>query len=351
MSKGSFSTATQTILVALSLLALGIILWRTAEVVVIAFGGIVVATLLRALAHPLHRFKRLSDHARVTIALCSLLAILGALFWLFGRQVTAQADELRQLVPQQVGHIADWLNQTAWGHSLVQAMRTSARDSQALGGLGLAAITAAGATLEIILILFLGVYFAYDPIFYLEGALRIFPLNQRERVRLAMLNAGDSLRRWLLAQVVAMGIVGIMAGAMLAVLGVPLALVLGALAALFEFIPVVGAFLFGIPGIVVAFSRGPKVAVYAAIGYIAVQQLESNLIIPLLQRWAVKMPPVVGLLAVVAAGILLGPAGIVFAAPLAVVAMALINQLYVKGTLEKSRSQDPSHPIEGKTPG
>jgi len=67
--------------------------------------------------------------------------------------------------------------------------------------------------------------------------------------------------------------------------------------------------------------------------------LESNVIIPLLQRWAVEMPPVVGLLAVLAAGILLGPGGIIFAAPLAVVTMELVKQLYVEDTLEHSASR------------
>jgi predicted PurR-regulated permease PerM len=199
------------------------------------------------------------------------------------------------------------------------------------------AFTVLGGALDAVLIVFLGVYLAFDPDFYLEGVLRLLPVRQRDHVRRALVETGEVLRKWLLAQLAAMVIVGVLAGATLAVLGVPLALVLGALAAVLEFIPVVGPFLFGIPGILVAFSRGPHLALATLIAYVVVQQVESNLIVPLLQRWAVRMPPVAGLLAVLVAGILLGPSGIIFAAPLAVVTMALVNHLYVEDVLENPR--------------
>lgn len=351
MPKAAFTSATRYILIALGLLALAIILWRVSEVVVICFGGIVMATLLRGIAQPLHRFRSLSDHGRVGIALGALTAVLVTAGWLFGKEVASEIDELRRLLPQQAHRMADILAQSGLGRSIVRGLNQSANDGKTIGGLGVAAMTAGSAALDLVLIIFLGVYFAFDPEFYLDGVLRLLPPGQRERVRRALLNAGDSLRRWLLAQMVAMGVVGVLAGAMLALIGVPLALVLGALAALFEFIPVLGAFLFGIPGVVVAFSKGPRVALYALLGYVIVQQIESNLIIPLLQRWAVKMPPVVSLLAVVVASILLGPPGVVFAAPLAVVTMALVHQLYVRDTLEQPGSRGTAHPRAGDIPG
>lgn len=351
MAKSFFTSGTRYILAALGLLALGIIVWRLSDVFVIAFGGIVVATLLRAIAGPLRRFRRLSDHARVSVALTAFVIFLVAVGWLFGQQVAAEAEELRRLLPEQAERMIQSLRQTGIGRSLVNGLGHSASAGKTMGGLGVAAMTAGSAALDLVLILFLGVYFAFDPKFYLEGVLRLLPRGQRDRVRHALLNAGDSLQRWLLAQLVAMVLVGILAGSMLAIIGVPLAFVLGALAALFEFIPVLGPFLFGIPGVVVAFSRGPRIALYAVIGYVAVQQIESNVIIPLLQRWAVKMPPVVSLLGVVAAGILLGPPGVVFAAPLAVVTMALVNQLYVHDTLEHPGSTGSAHVQEGRAPG
>jgi len=332
--KSARAGGTRYILIALALVAVAIALWRVAFVVLIAFGGIVVATLLRAMAHPLRRFSRLSDYARVGIALVVLIALICGIGLFFGRQIGGEADELRRLLPQQTAHLADWLNAKPLGRTLVNSFRETVRDARTLGGLGAMAFTILGGAVDAVIILFLGIYLALDPRCYLEGGLRLLPLRQRDHVRRALAEAGDALRRWLVAQLAAMAVIGVLVGAMLGFLGVPLALVLGALAAVLEFIPVVGPFLFGIPGILVALSKGPRLAAYTLLAYIVVQQIESNLIVPLLQRWAVRMPPVVSLLAVLVAGILFGPIGIIFAAPLAVVTMALVSHLYVEDLLE-----------------
>jgi predicted PurR-regulated permease PerM len=335
LRKSSFSSVSHPILTALALVALAIVLWRLSDVVLIAFGGVVVATLLRAFAEPLMRFQVLSTRLRLTTALVALLCLFGALVWTFGHQVAAQAGELRRLLPEQTGRVMAWLQQYDFGREGMSSFRKWGEDSKTMGGLGTAAAAILGGTWDAILIGFLGVYFAFDPELYIGGFLRLLPIERRPKVRRALDHAGIALRRWLLAQLIAMTAVGILAGLGLALIGVPLALVLGALAALLEFIPVIGPIIFGVPAVLVAFSRGPRTALYALLIYTAIQQLESNLIVPLLQRWAVRMPPVIGLLAVLAAAILLGPIGIIFAAPLAVVTIALVKHLYVEDTLEQ----------------
>ena len=77
--------------------------------------------------------------------------------------------------------------------------------------------------------------------------------------------------------------------------------------------------------------------VYWVIGlYIVIQQLESYLIMPLVQRRAVQLPPVLTLLAIVAFGLLFGLPGILLGAPLTVVALVAVEQLYVRDTLGKN---------------
>jgi len=334
VQKSLSADAARIVLIALALTALAVLIWRLSDVFVIAFGGIVLSTLLHALAEPLKRFPRLSPNVRMSLALSTLLAVLGLVGWLFGNQVAAQADELQRLLPQQYHHVTSWLSQSQLGRTFVASIKQSVSGAKAMGGLGAGVATFLGGTLDAVLILFLGVYFAFDPQLYVNGFLRLLPPGRRPQYRRALNEAGLSLRKWLRAQLIAMILVGVLAGVGLAVIGVPLALVLGGLAALLEFIPVVGPIMFGIPAVLVAFSQGPRIALYAVLVYTAIQQLESNVIIPLLQRWAVEMPPVVGLLAVLAAGILLGPGGIIFAAPLAVVTMELVKQLYIEDTLE-----------------
>jgi predicted PurR-regulated permease PerM len=108
------------------------------------------------------------------------------------------------------------------------------------------------------------------------------------------------------------------------------------MAGLLEFIPAIGPVLAFVPGVLVALTEGPQIALYAAIVFIVVQQLEGSVIMPLAQRWAVELPPAYGLVAVLSFSLLFGFLGVLFGSPLAVVAMCLVQNLYVKNSLEKN---------------
>jgi predicted PurR-regulated permease PerM len=88
--------------------------------------------------------------------------------------------------------------------------------------------------------------------------------------------------------------------------------------------------------VLLAFMAGPTQAAYVAILCVLIQQVEGNLLMPFVQRWAVELPPVLGITAAVIFGLLFGLTGIIFATPLMVVAMVLIRKLYVEGILESS---------------
>jgi predicted PurR-regulated permease PerM len=100
---------------------------------------------------------------------------------------------------------------------------------------------------------------------------------------------------------------------------------------------VVGPIAAAVPAVLLAFATGPQTALYVMFLYIAVQQIESNILTPLVQRWAVELPPVIALLSIVACGLLFGVLGVIFATPMAVVVMAMVQHLYVEDTLENGR--------------
>jgi predicted PurR-regulated permease PerM len=325
------------ILIALGLTALAVVLWKLSAVATVAFGGIVGAAVLRGLALPLSRRTHLSENWSLTIVLVGLVVVFGVTGYLFGRQISDQANELERLVPQAVQGITTSLQKSQVASVVVDRLKQSAGDSTTLSHVGLAAGALIGGVADVFLIFFLSVYFAYRPREYLEGFLRLIPPRHRRRVESALVDAGEALLKWLIAQLTAMLLIGLLVGVGMAILGVPLALLLGVVAGLLEFVPVLGALLFTIPGVLVAFTQGPNVALYALFVYIGVQQLESNVAIPLLQRWAVRLPPAITLLSVVVGGVLLGIPGIVFATPLAVVVMTIIKHLYVEDTLEHRR--------------
>lgn len=336
MPHSSTATAARNTLVVIALVATAAIIWQLSQILLIAFAGIVVAILVRAMSRPFGRIPWVGPRFQLALGLISFFAILALIVWVFGRHVSEQVDEMSRLLPQQIQATGRYLDRTPAGHYIVRSIRRMASSaSPSIGGFGIAAGAFMGAILDAVLVVFLGVFFAWNPDLYLDGLVRLLPPRQRGRVRDALLTAGAALRSWLIGQLISMGIIGTLAGAGFALIGMPLALALGFLAALFEFIPVAGPILAGIVAVLIGFSKGPRLALSALIVFIILQQIESNVVIPLVQRWAARMPPAVTVLSVLAGGLLLGPMGIVFAVPMAVGASTLIRRLYVEETLER----------------
>lgn len=325
---------TRYIVIAIALVALAGLIWLNREVVVLFFGAVVFATVLRSLGELLSRFTHLPPRWGVIAAVVLLVVILGLLVWGFGASVASQFTELRQQMPKAIGSAQKWLEQLPGGASVVDSVQQTAQNG-VLEKFGLAAEAFIGGIANLLLIVFAALYLALDRRMYRQGLLRLLPVRQRPRVSKAVDEAGRSLAKWLHAQLLLMAAVGALTWIGLAISGVPLALSLALIAGILEFIPVVGPIVAAVPGILLAFTKGPEVALYALIVYVVVQQVESNLLTPLIQRWAVELPPVVALFSILIGGLTFGMIGVVFATPLAVVAMVLIRHLYVENTLEK----------------
>jgi predicted PurR-regulated permease PerM len=131
----------------------------------------------------------------------------------------------------------------------------------------------------------------------------------------------------------AMIIVGVLVGTGAWVLGIPSPIALGLVFGLLEFVPLVGPIVGAIPVILVAAGQSWELALWALGLVIAVQQVEGNVIMPLVSGRAMQLPPAVALFAVVAMGLVFGPLGLVLGYPLAVVGDVAIRRLYVREIL------------------
>jgi len=191
-------------------------------------------------------------------------------------------------------------------------------------------------------VLFLALYFAVEPRMYRDGFLLLLPQGARARVGEALDASGVALRRWLLGQLGAMATVGLLTGLGLWIVGVPMAVPLGILTAILDFVPLIGPLIAAVPGLLIAFSQGPDLALYAALVYLGAQFIEGHLVIPIAQKWAVKLPPVLGLLAIVAFGLVFGLVGVLFAMPLAVVTVVLVEKLWI-GIAPSAVARIPPH--------
>lgn len=319
----------RTTLVALALVALAVLLWQLAPVALLLFAGVVGATAIEAGALPLVRFLHLPRTLAVGLVFALLLVAVVGGAWLFGKQLAAQASELWVAIVQAWNQASSYLQDSPLGATLVENA-SAASPEKALARVAKGTLTAFGAFADLVLVVFLSLYLALDPQGYREGFLRLLPPDTRPRVRSALGASGVALRQWLVGQLGAMAAVGILTATGLWLAGVPLAIPLGILSGLLDFVPVVGPFVAAIPGVLIAFSRSPELALYALLVYVGVQFFEGHVIIPLAQKWAVALPPAIGLLGLVAFGIVFGPAGVLFAMPLTVVAVVLVRRLYVE---------------------
>lgn len=305
-----------------------LLLWRLRDVALLCFGAIIAAALLRGLAEPLARHTRMSPHFAIVVVIVVLAALLVTGFWQTGGPMLRQLQELRNTVPRAWATAMHWLLAQPFGVQLLDW--TSASDIKVpwdrVAGVASAATTALA---DVFLVLLLGVYLAFDPVLYRDGFLRLVPPHRRAEIGAALTASGNALQRWMLGQGLTMLLVGTTVGVGLALLGMPLAAAMGFIAGLLEFVPFFGAIAWALLGTLLAFAQGPEQAAQVAIFFLVVQQLEGNLVIPLVQRWAVQLPPVLSLLAVVVFGTLFGIDGIVLGTPLMVVAVVLIRKLYV----------------------
>ena len=128
--------------------------------------------------------------------------------------------------------------------------------------------------------------------------------------------------------------IGVLTTIGLFLIGMPLALTLGIITGLLAFVPFFGAVTAGVLMVLLAFTQGPQMALYAAVPFVGIQQAEEFLVLPFVQRWAVRLPSALGLVAVLIFSLLFGPLGALFATPLMVVAMIMVQKLYVKGVIE-----------------
>ncbi len=336
---GGISEGARLSLIFVAVVALALFIWKIATVLLLAFVGVLFAVFLRGLAHRLSDHSPLSTSWALAVVSLAIVAVLAAMVLLMGPRISDQVQQLTETLPQSIGQLQQAVQQTELGAYVLQQVQTSN------GGLNLGsnifsqltgtASRVIGGLMDVVLILFAAIFFAIDPGLYKRGVSLLLPKSKESRFEDALDATGDALWKWLMGKIVAMLFVGVAVTVGLTLLGIPLALTLGIIAGLFDFIPFFGPIVAAVPGILLGLTVGPSNALYAALVYFAAQQIEGNVLTPLVQRRAVSVPPVLVLFAVIAGGLLFGVLGMLVATPLVVVAMVMISMLYVEDALGK----------------
>ena len=336
------------------------------------FLGMLFAIAVSSGVDHLQRFRipRAVAAAIIVLSFVSLLVGVGA--WV-APTLRAQGTELRQKLPEAIDRVQEWVKKRESGvlgllvtegddagTSPAAGARPAGRPAMPGGApptTDSAAATAKAPALQnqlrdrmngmsrylfpfitstveivggILLILFLSIYFAAEPELYRRGLLSLLPARKRPRGVIMMDRIAVVLRKWLLTQLIAMAVMCVVSTIVLLLLHVKAAFALGVLVGLFEFIPTIGPILSAMPAIAMGFLDSPEKAGYVALAYWAMQFIESHLLVPLLMKNGLRLPPALTVITQAMLAIVFGFIGLMVAVPLLATVVVMVEMFYLE---------------------
>ncbi len=308
------------------------------DVLLLVFAGVLVALLLDGLARSLAGRTPLSRGPALGIVGVVLLGVAAAVVATVGPSIAAQVSALGEALREGYTQVRAFVDQSERFGGIADALppieELGLEASRVMEYLPTVFSVALGALSTTFVILVAGIYFAADPTTYVNGLVALVPRNQRERAREVVHSVVRALKKWLLGQFVLMTLVGVTVTIGLWLLDVPLALTLGLVSFFLDFIPIIGPLVAAVPAILIAFLEGPEKALQVLLLFVVIQQIESYVIAPYVQKRVVSLPPVMLILSQVLLGSVSGLLGIALATPLVVAAIVLVQMLYVEDVLD-----------------
>jgi predicted PurR-regulated permease PerM len=320
------------------------LVWQTVSSLLIVFAGVLFAAFLDAAARALAPVLPLNRILRLVLVLLLLTALTGfGLVWGAGK-LPEQTRLLLKVMDTQLDIVQQHLLTYGvdvlgpeWGRDFTQWLFSDQgrflRHAQLVLGGASTVLTAA------LVIVFLGILFAFDPTSHRESLVMLARQSYRPRMRAVMDEMGNVLRFWFVGQLIRIVLMTLCTWVALYLIGLPGPFVLGLQAGLSNFIPYLGPIVAAIPIVLVAMPLGASTLAWAVVIYTVIQSIEGYVIGPLIQRQAVDTPPAWTLVAIVLLGALFGVLGIALAMPLVAIGRVAIIRFYVEDYLGDSPEQ------------
>lgn len=341
----------------LALLAIASFLaWTLRNELLLVFAAALFGTALYACSAWLARHTPVSHRAAVSIWFATgILVALGG-GWFIGHRVSNQYGSLTERIPEALQKIENRVSEVPVVGTLASdiaefrmnnfaaAVNGGAGEgdgdgvsgdegegggSAASGGMQLVRVTlstVAGVTVWAVL----AFYFAFDGQRYGRMFTRLVPPEHRQAGEELVAALGNALPYWLVGRLASMAVVAVLTGVGLMILGIPVAFTLAVIAGLFSFVPFLGPLASVVPGVLVTLQAKPQQLLWVLLVYGVVQFVESNILTPQIQQYTVSVPPVILIVTQVVAGTLLGIVGVMFATPLALAGMIVVQVVYLK---------------------
>jgi predicted PurR-regulated permease PerM len=318
----------------LAVIALAIALWYARTAALLGFAGILLAIVFYGASRWLAELTRLPRLLMLALVVLTVAAFFAVVLWTAGPTLAQQVAQLARSIAtgattltKQVASFADQTN-LLQNLDLVQLLSTFLSPWGIATGATSVALSIVGIFSAGLIVIFFGVYFAADPHTYVELLARLAPEERRGTVLRLTYEAGDLLRRWLIGQGIAMGVIGGLSYLGMLLLGVPIAFVLALFAGLAGFLPYLGPVIGAVPMVLVAGGESLNLALSVLGLYVVIQFLESYLLSPLIQARAVSMAPAVVILNQLVFGAVFGILGLALATPLAAAATVPLRYLF-----------------------
>jgi predicted PurR-regulated permease PerM len=323
------NAATRAVLLAAGIL-IGALLFK--ELVTLVAAGVItliLAIALSAFADPLCR----RGIPRPIGALVGLLAIAGVVVGVLAAIVPTLAGELTRFL-DNLPELATRLGERIGGGSgkgIQNAIQSvSDHPDKMLGPLASLGFGAAGVLSSLIVIVITGYYMAARPEPLVRGATRLFPPRRRDWVLHVMARIRASWLGWMKGVLVDMAVTGILLYLGLSLVGLDYAILFAALSALLVVVPYFGAIAGAFPPVLLALTHSPQLALLTLGVYLLVQQVESNVIVPLVMARMLELHPAVIAIGVVVVAQLFGLAGLFVAVPILSAVVIFVDELWVR---------------------
>ncbi len=319
----------------LLLVALFIFAWQFFWMVINAFFLALLAVLLAIIFHAPARFlsRWIPFALAFPIVLLTFLGIGAALVVAMVPQLISQVTQLAVELPRAVGAIVDWVEEGPLGRfAEFQNLPNQVAEQlgEFVGRFVPFAVNLIAALVGGIAVIVLAIFLAVQPGVYRDLVIRIAPVGSRDKVIRIYDEAGRNLRNWVIGKACTMLAVGVLVYIGLLLFGIPGALALAALAAVLEFIPNFGPTIAAIPAVIAAFLISPLTALWVTVFYIVLQQVQSAVTVPLVERRAVNIPPAALLIWQIMLTIGFGFLGLFVATPLLAILVVAGRILYLE---------------------
>lgn len=283
-----------------------------------------------------------------------VIAAIGAVMWLMVPTATRETKELFRFLPGYMAETQKWL--VAKGEAVglnIKSMNLSqavemlyTRTGPILSRIGTYTLSAVTLIVSGFVVFISVIYMLASPRPIVEGALRLLRPEQSERVTTVVQRIALQMRQWSLAMAAGMTAIFLLTYILLGlILHVPFAFLFSVLAGLLEIVPTVGPILSAIPPIVIVLADDPTKAIWVAVGFIIIQQIENNLIIPLILGGGMKLHPVSVIFAVLVMGGMFGILGIFLAVP-ALAALKIVVEEFYLIPKEAAQKHDVADKVE-----